>query len=98
MLINFNFFINVAFVRYLVAYQVLETLDVSNISNTYILIELHLRENLIVKHATLMHIKCPLTVSIKSNSIDVGNSNEQTIIIQLYATTENQIYVLYKKP
>jgi len=45
-----------------------------------------------------MHLKRLLPVSLKSNSIDVGNSNEQTIIIQPYATTEKQIYVFYKKP
>jgi hypothetical protein len=45
-----------------------------------------------------MHLKCYLPLSLKLNSVDVGNSNERTVIIHLYDTTEKQIYVLYKKP
>jgi len=38
--------------------------------------ELHYRENLNVKYATLMHIKCLLPVSLKLNSIEVGKLDQ----------------------
>jgi len=55
-------------------------------------IELHHRENENVNYATLMHLKCHLPVSLKLNSLHVGNSNEGTVITHLYDT------VIYKKP
>ena len=45
-----------------------------------------------------MHLKCHLPVSLKLNSLHVGNSNEGTVITHLYDTTEKPIYVIYKKP